>query len=82
MLALNPLLTMEYHADHITKWVQSMISDEYALAKGVALFEGVIRTHEMCTLPSSWQFFSHSCSIAELMAVAFWHSSLNFATLY
>ena len=78
----DPLANKEIHADCITKWVRSVVSDAYASVKGVALPEGAICLHEMCALASSWQVFSHSCLIAASMAAGFWHSSCTFTTFY
>ena len=50
------------------------------LYAGVALPEGEIRVHEMHALALSWWAFSHSFSLADLMAAAFWCSTRTFAT--
>ena len=71
-LNLDPAATKDIHADRITKWVHSVVTDAYALAEGMALPDGEIRTHEMHALASSWRAFSHSSSIADLMVAAFW----------
>ena len=81
-IAPDPAATKEIRADRITKWVRSVVTDAYASAEGVALPEGSVRAHEMRALASSWRAFSHSCSIADLMAAAFWRSSRTFATFY
>ena len=78
----DPAATKEIHADRITKWVRYVVSDVYASAEGVALPEGKIRAHEMHALALSWRAFSHSCSIGDLMAAAFWRSTRMFATFY
>ena len=75
-------MTKEIHVDCIMKWVWSVVTDAYASAEGVALSEGEICLHEMRALASSWWAFSHSCSIADLMVTAFWHSTHAFATFY
>ena len=63
-------------------WVWSVVSVAYTLAESVMLPEGEICVQEMHALASSWQAFIHSCSIVELMAAVFWHSSHIFATFY
>ena len=78
----DPMASKEVCIDCITKWVHSVVTDAYGLAESVALPENQICAHEMCTLASSWRVFSHSCSIADLMAATFWHSTCTFAMLY
>ncbi len=78
----DPAATKEIRVDCIMKWVRSVVMDAYASAEGVTLPEGEIRAHGMCALASSWQAFSHLCSILDLMAAAFWHSTRSFTTLY
>ena len=81
-LILDPVVTKEIHADRIMKWVRFVVTDAYASTEGVALPEGEIRVHEMHDLALSSWAFSHSCSIADLMAAAFWRSTRTFATFY
>ncbi len=53
-LNLVPAATKEMHADCITNWVHSVVTDTYASAKGVALPEGEIWLVEMHAFASSW----------------------------
>ena len=50
---LDPAVTKEICADCILKWLPSVVTDMYASAEGVALPEGKVHVHEMCTLASS-----------------------------
>ena len=62
--------------------VHSMVTDMYASAEGVVLPEGDVHAQEMCALAPSWRTFSLSCSIADLMATAYWRSTHTFTTFY
>ena len=72
----------DIRADSIMKWEHSVFTNTYVSAEGVALAEGKIHVHEMHALVLSWLAFSHSCSIADLMAATFWHSTHTFAIFY
>ena len=80
--SLCPVATKEIHADCITKWVCSVVSEAYASAKGMVLPEGEICAHDMLALASLCQAFSHSCSFAQMTATAFWCSTCTFTTFY
>ena len=50
----GPAAMKEIHADRISKWVRSVVTDTYASTEGVALPEGEIHAHEMFALALSW----------------------------
>ena len=78
----DPAVSNEICADHIMRCVHSVVTDVYASAKDVRLPKGNVREHEMHALALSWQAFSHSCSIADLVAATFWPSTGTFTTFY
>ncbi len=61
---------------------RSVVTDAYTLAEDVALPDGEIHMHDIHAFSLSWRAFSLLCSIADLMAAAFWCSTHTFTIFH